>query len=280
MPPRALPFLSPMLLRHFPATSGSNSTALSRIECATGWHGCSSVSPRSKCGGKPFSGMQRIHLSVRLIGVNVGKRGGAGAAAGERPPGSARGRPRRPRRGQGRWLPCRATVRAALVGAGAVFFFGGLAAVGLAAAARLTAGPGSPSLPPGLAPVRGTQGPTPQSTFVLTRGQAAMSTATSGLRAVRPARHSGHRGTPARGPGQPTVPGHAPGRAATTVRPRQVGHLRHAGHLRHVRHPRPAKRPRGQARPHGQGQRKGHAQRPHHRSRHGRADHGRPNTGA
>jgi hypothetical protein len=233
-----------------------------------------------KCGSKPFSGMQRIHLGVRLIGVNVGKRGGAGAAAWERPPGSARGRPRRPRRGNGRWLPGRATVRAALVGAGAVFFFGGLAAVGLAAAAKLTAGPGSPSLPPGLAPARGTQGPTPQSSFVLTRGQAAMTSTTSGLRAARPARHSGHPGTPAGEPGQPTVPGFAPGRPATSGNPRQVAHPRHVGHPRHVRHPRPAKRPRGQARPHSQGQRKGHAQRPRHRSWHGRANHGRPNTGA
>jgi len=189
--------------------------------------------------------MQRIHSRVRLIDVNVGKRGGAGAATGERPPGCPRGMPRRPRRDhRRRWLPGPATLRAALVGAGAVVFFGGLAVLGVAAGARLTAGPGSPSLPPGLAPARGTQGPTPPSTFVLTRGQAAMTTTTSGLRAARPARHPGHPRFSGGQPGQPTIPGRAPGRPATT------GHPRHADHPRHARHP------RGQARPHGKGQRK------------------------
>src|SRR5215467_7292105 len=157
--------------------------------------------------------MQRIHLGARLSGVNVGKRGGAGAAAGERPPRSPRERPRQRRRSHGRrWLPARATVRAALVGAGAVVFFAGLAAVGLAAGARLTAGPGSPSLPPGLAPARGGHGPTPQSTLVLTKGQAATTTTTSGLRAARPARHPGYRRFSGGQPGQPARQGRAPRR--------------------------------------------------------------------
>jgi len=201
------------------------------------------------------------------MGVNVGKRGGAGAAAGERLPRSPRGRPRRPRRGHGRrWLPAPATVRAALVGAGAVVFFGGLAAVGLAAGARLTAGPGSPSLPPGLAPARGGHGPTPQSTFVLTKGQAAMTTttSTSGLRAARPAHHPGDPRFSGGQPAQATVSEPAPALPATTGHP---GHLRH---LRHARHPRHAKRQRGQARAGGQGQRKGHA--------HGPQQHGRRTT--
>jgi hypothetical protein len=221
--------------------------------------------------------MQRIHLGRRLIGVNVGKRGGTGAAAGEPPPGSLRG----PRRGHGRrWLPCRATVRAALVGAGAVVFFCGLAAVGLAAGARLTAGPGVPSLPPGLAPPReGARGATPQSTFVLTKGQAAMTTTTSGLHAPRPAPHPGH---PRRASGEPARPaslGRAPGRSGTLGHPRHVGHLRHVGHPRHAKHLRHAKRPRPQSRSGSQVQRKGHAQRPRDRARHGGTKHGRPSHG-
>jgi hypothetical protein len=224
--------------------------------------------PRLNVATKPFSGMQRIHLGGRLIGVNVGKRGGAGAAAGERVPGSPRGRLRQRRRGHGRtWLPGPATVRSALVGAGAVVFFGGLAAVGLAAGARLTAGPGSPPLPPGLAPsprglapARGGHGVTPQSTFVLTKGQAAMTTTTSVQRAARPepaptpawARHPGYPRFSGGDPARPTVPG----------RPATTRHPRHVRHPRHDRHPRHAKRPHGQARARGQGQPKGHAQRP------------------
>jgi hypothetical protein len=217
--------------------------------------------------------MQRIHSGMRLMGVNVGKRGGAGAAAGEGLPRSPRGRLWRPRRGRGRrWLPAPAAVRAALVGAGAVVFFGGLAAVGLAAGARLTAGPGSPSLPPGLAPARGAHGPTPQSTFVLTKGQAAMTTttSTSGLRAARPAHHPGYPRFSGGQPAQPTVPGRSP---ATTADPR------HARHSRHARHPRHATRQPGQARPRSQGQPKGQAQWPRHRARHGHPDHGRADHG-
>lgn len=216
---------------------------------------------------KPFSGMQRIHLRRRLIHVNVGKRGGgAGAAAGERPPRSPRGRPRRDdgRRRLPGPAALRAAVRAVLVSAGAAVFFGALAAVGLAAGARLTAGPGSPSLPPGLAPPRGAaRGITQQSTFVLTKGQAAMTTITSGLRAPRPAPPP-DAGRPPGEPAWPTGLGRAPGRPGT------VGHPRHARHPRHATHPRHAKRPRPQSRSGSQAQRKGHAPRPRHRSGHRR----------
>jgi len=124
--------------------------------------------------------------------MNASKRGSAGRP---RPPGRRQG---------GRWLPGPAAVRAVLAAAAALVLFGGLAAVGLAAAAALTAGPTSPSLPPALTPTRGavlqvTLAPGSRRPVLLTKGaQVTFTTATSGLPGGRPGHHHGHR--PCNGP--------------------------------------------------------------------------------